>query len=204
MITENQLKDATKETIKTLNDCNIRTIMATGDNTLTAISVAKNCGILQDNQFVYYGDVEKGQLIWRRAETMKDVIIGVGALVESFALNDTCVTVNDRCINVPWDNEVDSDKFGVALNGQTLTFLKENINEYECVLLKVLFKAQVYARMSPDAKAVLIELLQDYIKIPVGMCGDGANDCIALKQGDIGISLSEAEASIAAPFTSKV
>jgi cation-transporting ATPase 13A2 len=42
------------------------------------------------------------------------------------------------------------------------------------------------------------------MKCSIGMCGDGANDCIALKQADSGISLSEAEASIAAPFTSQI
>ena len=35
------------------------------------------------------------------------------------------------------------------------------------------------------------------------MVGDGSNDCIALKKAAVGISISNTEASIAAPFTSK-
>ena len=55
--------------------------------------------------------------------------------------------------------------------------------------------------MSPDNKTLLIETLQDSNKI-VCMCGDGSNDCGALKAADVGVSLSIEEASIAAHFTS--
>ena len=58
--------------------------------------------------------------------------------------------------------------------------------------------------MAPDDKAKLVEKLQEFCKTEVGMCGDGANDCGALKVADMGLSLSEAEASIAAPFTSQI
>lgn len=66
----------------------------------------------------------------------------------------------------------------------------------------MLVKGQIFARMSPDEKHELVEKLQsmDYC---VGFCGDGANDCGALKAADVGVSLSEAEASVAAPFTSR-
>ncbi|GKT85146.1 hypothetical protein Ct61P_02996 [Colletotrichum tofieldiae] len=57
--------------------------------------------------------------------------------------------------------------------------------------------------MSPDEKHELVEKLQG-IGYCCGFCGDGANDCGALKAADVGISLSEAEASVAAPFTSRV
>jgi cation-transporting P-type ATPase 13A2 len=65
---------------------------------------------------------------------------------------------------------------------------------------KMLVKTQIFARMSPDEKNEVVERLQS-LGYTVLMCGDGANDCSALKAADVGISLSEAEASVAAPFT---
>ena len=72
MICENKLKDVSTETIKTLNDCKIRTIMATGDNTLTAIAVAKHCNILNEKETVYYGDVQDNTLVWKQSNTLDD------------------------------------------------------------------------------------------------------------------------------------
>lgn len=68
-------------------------------------------------------------------------------------------------------------------------------------LAQMLVKGVIFARMSPDEKHELVDRLQA-LGYTVGFCGDGANDCGALKAADIGLSLSEAEASVAAPFTS--
>lgn len=61
---------------------------------------------------------------------------------------------------------------------------------------------KVFARSKPIDKTRAIVVYQSMGKI-TAMCGDGANDCGALKQSDAGLSLSEAEASISSPFTSK-
>jgi cation-transporting ATPase 13A3/4/5 len=90
----------------------------------------------------------------------------------------------------------------VAVTGKAFNFITEMENPF--VLNSVLAKAKVFARMGPDDKANLVKNLQVVMDEQIGMCGDGANDCGALKTADVGISLSEAEASIAAPFTSAV
>lgn len=208
IVMENKLKEQTRPTITILNDCNIRTIMATGDNTLTAISVGHSCNILQDGQTVFFGDVDdKNQIIWKNskilAQELDDDADFDSLRQSSVSEKEMFFNVEDQTRDVPWDGQA-SKNFGVALNGKLLSFLSQNKETYRIALRKILFKAQVYARMSPDDKANLIELLQETMKVQVGMCGDGANDCGALKQADAGISLSEAEASIAAPFTSKI
>ena len=45
---------------------------------------------------------------------------------------------------------------------------------------QLLQKTAVLARVSPDGKALLVNALQNQGYL-VGMCGDGANDCVALK-----------------------
>jgi cation-transporting ATPase 13A2 len=81
--------------------------------------------------------------------------------------------------------------------------VKGQASEAIADLGQMLVCGQVFARMSPDEKHELVERLQS-IDYCCGFCGDGANDCGALKAADVGISLSEAEASVAAPFTSRV
>jgi len=52
--------------------------MATGDNTLTAISVAKECAILpNDGKEVYFGDIDlDGKPVWKLlAGEVKDEIL---------------------------------------------------------------------------------------------------------------------------------
>lgn len=89
----------------------------------------------------------------------------------------------------------------LAVTGDAFKFILQYGSTHQ--LEQVLMKSAVFARMSPSEKHELVEKLQalDYT---TGFCGDGANDCAALKAADVGISLSEAEASVAAPFTSRI
>ena len=56
---QNKLKPVTTQIIQQLNEANIRTIMATGDNVLTAISVGRECAIIDPTVEVFLGDVKK-------------------------------------------------------------------------------------------------------------------------------------------------
>lgn len=52
VILENRLKPESTGIIKELRDAQVRTIMVTGDNMLTALSVARDCGIVRAGQRV--------------------------------------------------------------------------------------------------------------------------------------------------------
>lgn len=55
---ENHLKQCSKEVIQNLGLNEIRSVMATGDNILTAIYVAQDCTILDASQKTFYADIK--------------------------------------------------------------------------------------------------------------------------------------------------
>ena len=130
---ENKLKEVTCETIATLNKCNIRTIMATGDNTLTAISVARECNILDQDVDVFYGDVQDDNLVWKCSNSS-----GFDAFEDG--LEDSQSKSLSTTIKAPWE-DLDSNTFSVALNGKALQFLFNRKESHESLLQKVLLKA---------------------------------------------------------------
>ncbi|MCQ2821022.1 MAG: HAD-IC family P-type ATPase, partial [archaeon] len=111
----------------------------------------------------------------------------------------------------PFNN---SDDFAIACTGSTFEMLykkKKRYLETKDEKYKKLYDAfkivlrhgVVYARMAPEHKTLLVENFREE-DFKVMMCGDGANDCGALRAADVGVSLSPEEASIAAHFTSKI
>lgn len=66
----------------------------------------------------------------------------------------------------------------------------------------MLLHTRIFARTSPENK---VQVIQAHIAkgLIVGMCGDGGNDCGALRAAHAGVALSEAEASVVSPFTAR-
>ena len=198
IIFENKLKDSTAPVIEELACANIRKVMCTGDNILTAISVARECGLINKTAHCFVPHFEEGdsrtalsKLCW---ESVDDPV---------FKLDDTTLTPlpppPEADVSLPYDIS-NLRNYSLAVSGDVFRWIVDFASE--SVLREMLVCGQVFARMSPDEKHELVEKLQS-IDYCVGFCGDGANDCGALKAADVGISLSEAEASVAAPFTSR-
>lgn len=209
----NNLKPTTAPVIHELNSVNIRSVMVTGDNMLTAINVAKNCGMIKDIDAVIQVNVSK-RVRHRKLSRRNDV----GASVEEPEIN-----VNYEYAKVPGISEkvrnedyVNQDEtlvpmidltensnlrnlinYHLCLNGESFDLLrKHDLKLYE----KVVNRGTIFARMAPDQKLHLVEELQRQ-EHEVGMVGDGANDVGALRIANAGISLSVEESSMASPFT---
>ncbi|XP_064135924.1 probable cation-transporting ATPase 13A4 [Loxodonta africana] len=192
LILENQLKEETKPVLEELISACIRTVMITGDNLQTAITVARKSGMVSENQKVILIEADEtsgsssASISWKLVEKKYHIVYGN---------QDNYINIREEA---PGNDREGSYHF--ALSGKSFQVISQH---FSSLLPKILINGTIFARMSPGQKSSLVEEFQklDYF---VGMCGDGANDCGALKMAHAGISLSEQEASVASPFTSKI
>lgn len=270
LIVQNKLKEKTSSSIETLHNANLKMVMATGDNILTAISVAKECQLIDSNVPIYTCELNKENneqvLSWNMVDTFLDREEDKSLMEENMQeLNFTQAMLNGQddlanagithyfhpeslgeinpssydsrliladkekdFVNKEIAQDIESEvlnidvekypnkeeEFIISITGSTFEHLWKLRNKYltskneryklhyETFRL-VLQNCYIYARMSPDHKTILVDCLKEE-KFTVCMCGDGANDCGALRAADVGVSLSSEEASIAAPFTSNI
>ncbi|XP_069583248.1 probable cation-transporting ATPase 13A4 isoform X1 [Ranitomeya imitator] len=186
LIMENKIKPETKPVIQELTEANIRTVMITGDNLQTGCTIGKASGMIPPGSelIVIEANAPKesspASITWGSSEKIQD---------KSNAPQDSCISICDA-----------KTSFHFAMTGKSYQVI---VNHFYELLPKILLKGTIFARMNPGQKSNLVEELQK-IDYYAGMCGDGANDCGALKVAHAGISLSELEASVASPFTSKI
>ncbi|XP_076133092.1 polyamine-transporting ATPase 13A2 isoform X1 [Alosa pseudoharengus] len=189
LVMKNQVKPESPEVISALRQARLRTVMVTGDNILTAVNVARSCGMVASHEKVIF--VHASPPTGQSPAVLK-FHLGEGG-VEADASQQEAMDVLSQGL---YQSGV---SYHLAVNGKSFSALCDFFPEYTP---KVLMRATVYARMAPDQKTQLVTALKQ-LNYRVGMCGDGANDCGALRAADVGVSLSEAEASVASPFTSK-
>lgn len=193
VVMENRVKPVTLGVINQLNRAHIRTVMVTGDNLLTALSVARECGIIRPNKTAY--------LVEHRTDEFDSKGRPLLTLRQSVSSSEKAESEEQSEVSVEIGKRHFLEScYQLSISGPTFAVLTR---EYPELLDQLVAVCDVFARMAPDQKQQLVNHLQE-IDYTVAMCGDGANDCAALKAAHAGISLSDAEASIAAPFTSRI
>ncbi|KII92069.1 hypothetical protein PLICRDRAFT_103455 [Plicaturopsis crispa FD-325 SS-3] len=195
IIFENKLKPGTAPAIQALRSAHLACRMITGDNPLTAVSVARECSLINQAAHVFAPLFVQGGPTVPHSTIEWTCMDDSAWKLDSYSLKPLPPPLH----HTVEADEVDYQDCALVVTGDVFRWM---INHAPLeTLQRMLVKAQIFARMSPDEKNEVVERLQS-LGYTVMMCGDGANDCAALKAADVGISLSEAEASVAAPFTS--
>ncbi|RKP09111.1 hypothetical protein THASP1DRAFT_14697, partial [Thamnocephalis sphaerospora] len=179
LLFKNQLKPDTTDAIHELKEGDTRTVMITGDNALTGVFIGRQCGMVPKDARVLLGDVvpgtHSGQVYWRDVDTDASVDSVEAALAASITGAPVELAVTGRAFNA------------LLQTGQ---------------MRPLLLHTRIFARMTPDGKVQCVQLFME--RAITGMCGDGGNDCGALRVAHCGIALSDAEASIVSPFSTSV
>ena len=149
IIFENKLKEITSEVIEELNDANIRNVMCTGDNILTAISVARECNLISSDTHCFVPHFAIGDRLDPRAELVWESVDNSIYQLDSNTLTPSPQSAGTDTAG-PYD-AMNLGEYSLAVTGDVFRWIVDYGTEI--VLHRMLVRGQVFARMSPDEKA---------------------------------------------------
>ncbi|OQR88101.1 P-type ATPase (P-ATPase) Superfamily [Achlya hypogyna] len=195
----NPIKAHSAWVVETLQAAAIDVHIITGDNALTTIHVARSVG-LRLRPHVALVDYAHDQLQYKMHYGAEDE---ASLTIDSFE----ALAAPAQQLGV-WHQLRDAivldallEQYDVALTGSAIEWLAEEA-AFATLLPRLVSETKIFARVKPHTKTWIVQQLMAMGKY-VGMTGDGTNDCGALKAAHVGLALSNAEASIVAPFTSR-
>lgn len=180
IVLENRLKPDTTPCIETLNEAEIRVIMVTGDNILTALSVAKDCGILTPGQSVIQINADNElvpNLYYTLTNTSKrkqlpndlSILSNSASIMSLDTIESQIHTITssvhettDNKQNVISCNKNYNNNYRFAVTGKVWEIVRDY---YPHILPKLVTRGNIFARMSPEHKQQLVQELQT-----VGYC----------------------------------
>ncbi|KAI9098608.1 hypothetical protein DFS34DRAFT_79351 [Phlyctochytrium arcticum] len=220
ILLQNRVKDESFLTIDMLKQAHVRSVIITGDNALTAVHIARQLKLCRKVLLV---DIHDQQMFFSTVQDEPNLdrmsVQATPRRRDSNAPNPSAqlpplesgkiVAAPDFFQDEEQRNPIEdlvrtlthaTEQIDVAITGAALESIAE---KYESTFAAWLVgRARIFARATPNHKVWVIEQLKKQGNY-VGMCGDGTNDCGALKAAHVGLALSDAEASIVAPFTSR-
>ncbi|CAK65184.1 unnamed protein product (macronuclear) [Paramecium tetraurelia] len=209
LVMENPLKSDTNEIITTLKESGLDIKVISGDNPLTTIQCGKLAGIINsDNEITFLDYNQQNQEIILQYQQPNSI-----QELESFIQTQQELALTGKFLEFMTNkgNFLVEPKNSANTVGKSQSKEKifTEINQIDIddgsfgqLTISIIKKTKVFARQKPEQKKLIIQIIQSFGR-QVLMCGDGANDCSAISQAQVGISFSEADASYTAPFSSK-
>ena len=197
---KDSLRDGVKEAVKKCKEASVNVIMVTGDNIMTATSIAKECGILgkdielsntnhnieENPELMNSKNTSKEKYIQDLLNAPPDAITGnsfynvIGGLI-----CEECSIETNLC-KCP-KTEAEAKQIAKETNSEPKPIKKDiikNIDNFK----KIITNLKVMARSQPMHKYALVLGLKSLGHV-VAVTGDGTNDAPALSKSDVGFAM---------------
>lgn len=178
---EDKLQDGVPETLRKLEQANVKIWVLTGDKQETAINIGLSCGAIDPGMDVY--------------------IINENNVEDTSAQIDCAIGRWKALLQDPGMER----KLGLVIDGQTLHFALHPVLQKKLMHLARMARSVIACRVSPKQKTEIVELVRRHEKEKITLAiGDGANDVGMIQAAHVGVGivgLEGQEAKLASDFS---